>query len=307
MRSPKILIFGRVGQVGWELRHKLACLGQISVVDYPEVDFTDADSIRAAVRAVEPGVIVNAAAYTAVDKAETEQDRAMAINATGPGVLAEEAKRLNALMVHYSTDYVFDGTKQGPWVETDAPNPLNVYGKSKLAGDLAIQASGCDHLIFRTSWVYGARGGNFLLTMLRFAQERPELRIVDDQIGAPTSSECIAQATSDVLSQILAPSGKGIDGRSGIYNLTNTGEVSWYGFAKAILTDAANRFGIPLPNLVPIQTSEYPRPAQRPVNSSLSVQRLANTFGIVMPSWEYALSLVLDTLSEGAVPVVRKA
>jgi len=156
MLNNKILIFGRVGQVGWELRHKLACLGQITTVEYPEVDFTNPDSIRTAVRAVEPSVIVNAAAYTAVDKAETELERAMAINATGPGVLAEEAKRLGGLLIHYSTDYVFDGSKQSPWVETDIPNPLNVYGKSKLAGDEAIQASGCDHLIFRTSWVYGA-------------------------------------------------------------------------------------------------------------------------------------------------------
>jgi len=307
VHNSRILVFGRVGQVGWELRHKLACLGQISVVDYPEADFANADSIRSAVRAVEPTVIVNAAAYTAVDKAESQLDLAMAINATGPGVLAEEAKRLGTLLVHYSTDYVFDGTKQGAWVETDAPNPLNIYGKSKLAGDLAIQASGCDHLIFRTSWVYGARGSNFLLTMLRLAQERPELRIVADQIGAPTTSECIAQATSDVLAQILAPGSAGLDGRSGIYNLTNTGEVSWHGFAKAILTDASTRFGIPLPSLAPIKTSDFPRPAQRPANSTLSVQRLEDTFGVVMPHWEFALSLVLDTLSQGVDYVLAKS
>jgi dTDP-4-dehydrorhamnose reductase len=252
MRNSRILIFGRIGQVGWELRHKLACLGQVSSVEYPEVDFTNPDSIRSAVRAVEPAVIVNAAAYTAVDKAESELQLATAINATGPGVLAEEAKRLGGLLVHYSTDYVFDGSKLTPWVETDAPNPLNAYGRTKLAGDQAIQASGCDHLIFRTSWVYGARGNNFLLTMLRLGKERAELRIVDDQIGSPTSSECIAQATSDVLAQVLAPGGAGIQGRSGIYNLTSSGETSWFGFAKAILTEAAVRFGSPLPNLVPI-------------------------------------------------------
>src|SRR5580692_4289917 len=171
MKSPKILIFGRVGQVGWELRHKLACLGQVSSVDFPEVDFSKPDTIRDAVRAAEPTVIVNAAAYTAVDKAEAAPELAWAINAAGPGVIAEEAKRLSSLLVHYSTDYVYDGSKDGAWVETDAPNPLNVYGKSKLAGDEAIAVVGGDYLILRTSWVYGARGANFLLTMLRLSKE----------------------------------------------------------------------------------------------------------------------------------------
>ena len=192
MQNNRFLIFGRIGQVGWELRHKLACLGQVTAVDYPEIDFSKPDSIRAAVRAAQPAVVINAAAYTAVDKAESDPELAMAINGTGPGVIAEEAKRLGSLLVHYSTDYVFDGTKQGAYVETDAPNPVNVYGRTKLAGDEAIQAVGGDFLILRTSWVYGARGSNFLLTMLRLARERSELRIVDDQIGAPTSSECIA-------------------------------------------------------------------------------------------------------------------
>ena len=204
--------------------------------------------------------------------------------------------------MHYSTDYVFDGTKQGAYVETDAPNPLNVYGRTKLAGDEAIQAVGGDFLILRTSWVYGARGSNFLLTMLRLARERSELRIVDDQIGAPTSSECIAQATAGILAQLLAPAGGGLDGRSGIYNLTSTGETSWCGFAKALLTQSAATFGFSVPSLVPIRTSDYPRPARRPANSRLSCQRLAETFGINMPSWEDALSLVLETLAEGASP-----
>jgi dTDP-4-dehydrorhamnose reductase len=298
MHNSRILIFGRIGQVGWELRHKLACLGQVSAVEYPEVDFTNPDSIRSAVRAMEPAVIVNAAAYTAVDKAETEPELAAAINATGPGVLAEEAKRLGSVLVHYSTDYVFDGTKQDAWVETDTPNPLSVYGRTKLAGDQAIQAAGCAHLIFRTSWVYGARGGNFLLTMLRLAQERTELRIVSDQIGAPTTSECIALATANVLAQALAPGGAGLEGKSGIYNLTNSGSTSWHGFAEAILTRASASFGIRVPNLVPITTSEYPRPAQRPLNSRLSCERLEETFGVRMPHWEDALSLVFETLTE---------
>jgi dTDP-4-dehydrorhamnose reductase len=294
MKNPRILIFGRVGQVGWELRHKLACLGQVSSVDFPEIDFSKPDTIRDAVRAAEPTVIVNAAAYTAVDKAETSPEPAWAINATGPGVIAEEARRLGALMVHYSTDYVYDGSKQGPWVETDKPNPLSVYGKTKLAGDEAITAVGGDSLILRTSWVYGARGGNFLLTMLRLARERPELRIVDDQTGSPTTSECIAQATADILSQVIAPGGE-LAGRGGVYHLTSSGATTWFGFAKAFLSKQAV-----CPKLTPIPASEYPLPARRPVNSVLSCDRIAETFGVRMPSWELALDLVLEALAEGS-------
>ncbi len=298
MQIPKILIFGRIGQVGWELRHKLACLGQVTAVEYPEIDFSKPDSIRTAVRAAQPAILINAAAYTAVDKAESDPELVLAINGTAPGVIAEEAKRLGSLLVHYSTDYVFDGTKQGAYVEADAPNPVNVYGKTKLAGDEAIQAVGGEFLILRTSWVYGARGSNFLLTMLRLARERTELRIVDDQIGAPTSCECIAQATADILALLLAPACAGLDGRSGIYNLTNSGETSWFGFAKALLNQSAATYGFTVPNLIPISTGDYPQPARRPVNSRLSCQRLAETFGVMMPAWEDALSLVLETLSE---------
>jgi len=298
MKKPRILVFGRVGQVGWELRHKLACLGHISSVDYPEIDFSKPDTIRSAVRAAEPSVIVNAAAYTAVDKAEAAPEPAWAINAAGPGVIAEEAKRLGALMVHYSTDYVYDGSKTAPWVETDPPNPLNVYGKTKLAGDEAIAAVGGDYLILRTSWVYGARGSNFLLTMLRLARERPELRIVDDQTGSPTTSECIAQATAQILAQVLAPGAGGggnrLGGRSGVYHLTSAGATTWFGFAKAFLS----RLGNACPTLTPIPSSEYPVPARRPVNSVLSCAKLAETFGVHMPDWEHALDLVLETLHE---------
>jgi dTDP-4-dehydrorhamnose reductase len=302
----KILVVGRTGQVGWELRHKLACLGEIVSAEYPEIDFTKPETLQKLVREVRPAVIVNAAAYTAVDKAEAAPDLAMAINGAAPGILAEEARKIGAMLVHYSTDYVFDGSGIRPWSETDTPAPLNVYGKTKLAGDQAIQASGCEHLIFRTSWVYGARGNNFLLTMLKLGKQRKELSIVDDQVGAPTSAECIAQATSDVLAQVLAPSGAGIEGRSGIYNLTSSGETSWFGFAKAILSEAAARFGSPLPNLVPIHTADYPVPAKRPANSRLSCQRLEQTFGVTLPHWEYALSLVMDTLTEGYSPVSSK-
>jgi dTDP-4-dehydrorhamnose reductase len=284
--------------VGWELRHKLACLGQVSSVDFPEIDFSKPETIRQAIRAAEPTVIVNAAAHTAVDKAEAAPEPAWALNATGPGVIAEEAKRLGALMVHYSTDYVYDGSKQGPWLETDPTGPLNMYGQTKLAGDEAIAAAGGDYLILRTSWVYGARGANFLLTMLRLAKERPELRIVDDQTGSPTTSECIAQATADILAQVLSPAGEGLAGRSGVYHLTNSGATTWFGFAKAFLSKQAS-----CPKLTPITTSEYPVPAKRPVNSVLSCEKLADTFGVRMPSWENALDLVLETLAEGAARV----
>jgi dTDP-4-dehydrorhamnose reductase len=300
MQTNKILIFGRVGQVGWELRHKLACLGNIVSVEFPEVDFTKPDSLRSVVRAEQPTVIVNAAAYTAVDKAETEQELALAINGTAPGVLAEEARQMGSLLVHYSTDYVFNGSGTTPWKESDTPAPLNVYGQTKLAGDLTIAASGCDHLIFRTSWVYGARGSNFLLTMLRLAQERSELSIVDDQIGAPTSSECIAQATADVLAQVLAPAGKGIDGRSGIYNLTNGGETSWCGFARAIFDRAHTLLSTPQPSVQPIPTSAFPRPATRPTNSRLNPQQLADSFGVRLPHWELGLDLILESMAEGS-------
>ena len=295
MRNLKILVLGCGGQVGWELRHRLACMGEVIGVDFPKVDFSNADSIRKTVREVAPAVMVNAAAYTAVDKAESETELAMAINGTAPGVLAEEAKRLGCVLVHYSTDYVFDGTKLGPYVETDAPHPLNVYGRSKLAGDEAIEAVGGNYLILRTSWVYGARGNNFLLTMLRLAKEKTELRIVDDQIGSPTTSECIAQATADILAQVLAPVGGGLHGRSGIYNLTCTGETSWFGFAKEFLNE---RSGSATPKLIPIPTSEFPRPAKRPANSRLLCRRVEETFGVRMPDWKVALALVLETLRE---------
>jgi len=307
MRTGRIVVIGRTGQVGWELRHKLACHGQVIALGYPEIDFKNPDSLRTALRYAEPAVIVNAAAYTAVDKAEDEPEVAMAINGTAPGVLAEEAKRLGSMLVHYSTDYVFDGTKKGEYVETDAPNPQNVYGKTKLAGDEAIEASGCEHLILRTSWVYGARGNNFLLTMLKLAGERDELRIVDDQTGAPTTSECIAQGTANILAQVMGPPGAGLDGRSGIYNLTNTGATTWFGFAQALLTRSAASLGTRLPKLIPIPTSEFPRPAARPTNSRLSCQRLEETFGVRMPAWEGALALVLETLKDGAAPVPGRA
>jgi len=290
----RLLVFGRSGQLGWELRHKLSCLGEIKTVGSSEVDFANPDAMVHAIRAFAPSIIVNAAAYTAVDKAESEPEAAWAINATAPGVLAEESKRIGSLLIHYSTDYVFDGSKDGLYVESDATNPLNEYGKSKLGGEKAIAAVGGNYLIFRTSWVYGARGSNFLLTMLRLAREKPELRIVNDQTGAPTSSECIAQTTAHILAQVL--SREGLQGRGGLYHLTCAGATTWFGFAEEFLRKSFEESGATLPELIPIPTSEFPRPAKRPSNSRLSCARLEEAFGVKMPAWQTSLSLVLETL-----------
>lgn len=294
----KILVIGRSGQVGWELCRTLSCLGEVVAVDYPEVDFTQPETLRKLVRELKPAVIANAAAYTAVDKAEGEPELAQAVNATGPAVLAEEARQLGSLLIHYSTDYVFDGSGSQARTETCPTGPLNVYGKSKLAGDLAIAASGCQHLIFRTSWVYGARGSNFLLTMLKLAEERDQLSIVNDQVGAPTTAVSIAQATASVLAQVLSPSGPGIDTRAGVYNLTNSGDASWFDFAKAIFVKAHELLNTPIPVLTPIPTSQFPRPAQRPLNSRLNGEKLHTTFGVDLPLWETALDLTLETLTD---------
>ncbi|MHB1620318.1 MAG: dTDP-4-dehydrorhamnose reductase [Sulfuricella sp.] len=293
----KILLTGKNGQVGWELQRTLATLGDVVAIDRHGMDLASPDSIRSAIRAVRPDLIVNAAAYTAVDKAESEPDLAMAINGIAPGIMAEEAKRLGAAMIHYSTDYVFDGTKTSPYTEEDPPNPLSVYGKTKLAGEQAILAAGLPHLIFRTSWVYGLRGKNFLLTILRLAKERDELKIVDDQIGAPTWSRMIAEATGQILAQRKAS----LSEVSGLYNLTAAGRTSWYGFAKAILdsmtTQGANPSPLtphPSPNLIPIATPEYPLPAPRPLYSMLSSAKLNRTFGVAQPAWDASLTLCMD-------------
>jgi dTDP-4-dehydrorhamnose reductase len=273
----RILLTGANGQVGWELRRTLAPLGELEAHGRAELDLRDAGRMREAVRASNADVIVNAAAYTAVDKAESEREAAFAVNAAAPGVLAEEAKRSGALLVHYSTDYVFDGAKPAPYVEEDEPNPINVYGASKLAGERAIAASGCRYLILRTSWVYGPRGANFYLTMLRLARERPELRVVDDQVGAPTSSLAIARATA----QLLRP------GAHGLYHLSAAGRTSWCGFARAIL----GRAGIATP-VVAIRTEDYPAPARRPRNSRLDCSRLRADFGVALAPWEEGLAEV---------------
>jgi dTDP-4-dehydrorhamnose reductase len=273
----RILLTGANGQVGWELRRTLAPLGEVKAFDRFGLDLADAPKLVAAVRALQPAVIVNAAAYTAVDKAESERELAFAVNATAPRVLAEEAKRSGALLVHYSTDYVFDGAKPAPYVEADAPDPINVYGESKLAGEQAIARSGCRHLVLRTSWVYGPRGRNFYLTMRRLARERAELRVVDDQVGAPTSSLAIARATARLLQA----------GAQGLYHLTAAGETTWCGFARALLA----RAGIATP-VVAIRTEDYPTPARRPRNSRLDCSRLLAEWGVALAPWEEQLAEV---------------
>jgi dTDP-4-dehydrorhamnose reductase len=275
----RILLLGRNGQVGWELERLLAPQGELTALGHAELDLADVPRLVATVRALQPEAIVNAAAYTAVDKAESERDAAFAVNATAPRVLAEEAKRIGALLVHYSTDYVFDGAKAAPYVEDDPTNPLNVYGASKLAGEKAIRKSGCSHLILRTSWVYGPRGANFMLTMLRLARERPELRVVDDQVGAPTSSAAIARATTAILERANQSPALG-----GLYHLAAAGETSWCGFAREILAQA--RLATPV---VPIPTEQYPTPARRPRNSRLDCTRLREAFGVTLAPWQAGL------------------
>ena len=295
----RILITGKNGQVGFELLNSLAGQGQVVAVGREQMDLSQPDSIRCVVRDIAPDLIINAAAYTAVDQAESEPELALAINGIAPGVLAEEAKRLCAVLIHYSTDYVFDGGKGMPYTEDDAPSPINVYGRTKLAGEQAVQAVDVPHLILRTSWVYGARGKNFLLTILRLARERDKLSIVDDQIGAPTWSRAIAEGTKDILKRL----GYGQPGfgdtcaeRSGIYNLSAAGQTSWHGFAAAILAQAErarpgeSAFAIErTPVLMPITTEQYPLPARRPRYSVLASAKLQRVFGVTLPDWKTSL------------------
>ncbi len=294
----KILLTGKNGQVGWELRRALAPLGEVIAFGREDMDLSRPDGISSVVRSVKPDLIVNAAAYTAVDQAESEPDLAMAINGTAPGILAEEAKRLGAFLVHYSTDYVFDGTKALPYTEEDRPNPLNVYGKTKLAGEQAIQASGAPHLIFRTSWVYGSRGKNFLLTILRLAREKDELRIVADQFGAPTWGRMIAEATAHICATFFAPHPSAqprIAEVGGVYHLTAGGTTSWHDFAEAILGNTQNPRAR-RPHLIAIPGREYPLPARRPTNSLLSNSKLNQRFGLSIPDWRIGLALCLEEL-----------
>ncbi len=284
----KILILGQQGQVAWELQRTLASLGQITVLGSQALDLANPDAIRTQVRSIQPDMIVNAAAYTAVDKAESESDLCMSINAIAPGILAELARESQALLVHYSTDYVFDGTKTGAYIETDPTNPLSVYGASKLAGEQAIIQADCDHLIFRTTWVYGDRGKNFLLTILRLAAEKPELKIVADQIGSPTWSRAIAEATAQVIAQCRRDRAS----IKGLYNLSAAGTTSWHGFANEIVDRARSinpALDLAIEQILPIPATDYPTPAQRPENSMLDSSKLLADFGVQLPDWRVSL------------------
>ena len=291
----KILLFGKNGQVGWELQRSLAPLGELVALDAgsrePCGDFTDPDGLVRTIRAVAPDVIVNAAAYTAVDKAESEPELARAVNALAPAVLACEAKLGNAWLIHYSTDYVFDGSGNRPWRETDATAPLNVYGATKLEGERLIQAAGCAYLIFRTSWVYGARGGNFAKTMLRLAQERDNLSVIDDQIGAPTGADLLADVTAHAIR--VARQRPEL---SGLYHLVAAGETSWHGYARFVL-EFARRTGIDLkvePEAVEaVPTSAFSTPAKRPHNSRLDTAKLQSAFGLSLPVWQTGVTRML--------------
>ncbi len=293
MEPPRILVIGKMGQVGWELRRTLAPLGRLVCIDYPEVDLAEGASLRHWVRETAPNLIINAAAYTAVDKAESEPDRAMKINGVAPGILAEETKKIGALLVHYSTDYIFDGAKAEPYVETDPPNPLGAYGRSKLAGDQAVVQVDGNYVIFRLCWVYGARGSNFMLTILRLAREREKLRVVRDQIGSPTWSRLIAEATALALKQVIA--GPDAGAYKGVYHLSAGGQTSWHGFAESIvaLMPTAEK---KCRQVEAITTPEYPLPARRPAWSVLSGEKLARTFGLRLPDWAESLKLVLEQM-----------
>jgi len=300
----RILLTGKTGQVGSELLHLLPRIGEVVAPDRHEMDMLNADTIRRVVREIQPELIINAAAYTAVDAAEAREAESYAMNASAPAILAEEAKRLGAAIVHYSTDYVFDGVKRSPYDEADLPCPINVYGKTKLAGEQAIVASGIPYLIFRTAWVYSAKGRNFPLTILRLGTQKEILRIVSDQFGAPTWSRAIAGGTVRVLTQLMklrSPSGS-LSQTSGIYHLTAKGQTTWYDFARAILeeagkiasdvpwfADATNQRPMIVREIIPITAQQYPTPASRPAFSVLSNSRLARTFGIELPEWRMQL------------------
>jgi dTDP-4-dehydrorhamnose reductase len=293
----KILLFGCNGQVGWELQRSLAALGELVALDFDSTDlwadFSHPEELAGTVRAVRPDVIVNAAAHTAVDKAEAEPALARTLNADAPAVLAREAAASNAWLVHYSTDYVFDGSGEQPWKEDDPTGPLSVYGRTKLEGEQAVRAAGCNHLILRTSWVYSARGGNFARTMLRLAAEREQLNVVADQVGAPTGADLLADVTAHALRNALSD-----PGLAGTYHVVAAGQTSWHGYACTVIEWARSR-GLPVrvsaERIASVPSTAYPTAAQRPLNSRLDTRRLQRTFGLTMPPWQPG---VLRMLSE---------
>jgi dTDP-4-dehydrorhamnose reductase len=302
-----ILLFGKGGQVGWELQRSLAPLGELVALDFDSQDFcgdfTNLAGLAETVKDIQPDVIVNAAAHTAVDKAQSEPELARTINALAPGVLATAAAAQGACMVHYSTDYVFDGSGTRPWTETDAPAPLNVYGQTKLEGEQRIAASGCAHLIFRTSWVYAARGGNFAKTILKLARQRESLQIIDDQIGAPTSAELLADVTAHAIRQLhgsgAAPSRPAPP--YGIYNLAAAGQTSWFEYANTVFDIARQlqpAIDIAAKIITPVASSAFPTPAARPLNSRLDTRKLQATLGLALPHWKQGVRRMLTEYIE---------
>jgi len=293
-----ILLFGKGGQVGWELQRSLSVLGTVTALDFDTTehcgDFSNPAGVAETVRALRPDVIVNASAHTAVDKAESESDFARTLNATTPGAIAQEAAKLGAWLVHYSTDYVFDGSGNRPWVETDAPAPLSVYGRTKLEGEQLIVQSGVKHLILRTSWVYAARGGNFAKTMLRLAQERERLTVIDDQWGAPTGADLLADVTAHALRHLQQRPQD-----AGLYHCVAGGETNWNEYAKYVLTQAhkaQNAIEIKAKEVMPVPTSAFPTPAVRPQNSRLNTHKLQSTFGLQMPHWQTGVARMLTEI-----------
>lgn len=295
----KVLLFGRNGQVGWELQRSLAPLGEVVALgsgtgDGLCGDFTDPEGVARTIRTVRPDAIVNAAAYTAVDKAESEADKAAQVNAVTPGVVAEEAAKLGAWLVHYSTDYVFDGSGTRPWREDDATGPLSVYGRTKLAGEQRIAAAHAKHLILRTSWVYGARGGNFAKTMLRLARERDRLTVIDDQFGAPTGADLLADVTAHALRSLAAGSGQ-----AGIFHVAAAGETTWNGYARFVVASAqqsGEKLKAGPEQVEKVPTTAFPTPARRPHNSRLDTNRFRAAFGLVLPPWEQGVTRMLQEI-----------
>lgn len=299
----KILLLGKGGQVGWELQRSLAVLGDLFAYDHPEIDFSQPETLRALVQKIQPDFIVNSAAYTAVDKAESDVETARLVNAESVKVLAEEAKKLNAWMIHYSTDYVFDGTKVGQYLEDDATNPQSVYGKTKCEGEKLLRNTHANHLIFRTSWVYAARGGNFAKTMLRLAKDKTELSVVADQIGAPTSAELLADVTALAIQKIQQS--QTASSLAGTYHVIASGETSWHEYAQYVFELAIARgakLSLTPAQVKPIPTEAYPVPAPRPKNSRLNTQKVQQAFGVKLPDWRYHVTRLLDELAgQGAL------
>ena len=291
----RILLLGKHGQLGWELHRTLLPLGQVVALDYPEIDFAKPDLLRQMVRETRPGLIVNASAYTAVDKAEAEPELARQVNAIAPGILAEQAKDINAVLIHFSTDYVFDGANREPYTEADTPNPINVYGESKRSGEMAVEDSGCIYLILRTSWVYSLRRDSFVTKVLQWARQQKQLRVVDDQVSSPTWARMLAEVTAQTLAMGRGDLSLWVGEHCGLYHLAGSGAASRLEWAQAILRLDPRSGEQVTQEILPARTAEFPTPAQRPLYSVLNCKKFANTFGLGLPTWKDVLRLAMET------------